>query len=89
MDHKLNELVDELKMAIGRSVSESEEIADVVEKIKEGGYDIAVVLNASITVKERGAGLLSLLGRARGAVDCKFNTRDVQFLKELHIKVNG
>jgi uncharacterized protein (UPF0335 family) len=86
VDHKLNQLLDELRKAIGESVSASEEIADVVAKIREGGYDILVVLNATITVKQQGAGLLRLLARTKGPIDCKFNSQDVKFLKELHIK---
>ncbi len=89
MDHKLNQLLDELRKAIGESVSASEEIADVVAKIREGGYDIVVILNATITVKQQGAGLLSLLARTKGPIDCKFNSQDVKFLNELHIKLNG
>jgi hypothetical protein len=89
VDRELNQLLDELRKAIGESVSASEEVADVVAKIREGGYDIVVVLNATITVKEQGPGLLSLLARTHGALDCKFNSQDVKFLKGLHIKVNG
>lgn len=89
MDHRLKQLIEELSTAIGDSVSASEEIAEVIAKIKDDGYEIAVVLNATIAVRERGAGLLSRLTRTNGSVDCKFNTEDVQFLKELHIRVNG
>jgi hypothetical protein len=84
----LKQLIDELKFAIGESVSASEGITDVVARIKEDGYDIVVVLNATIAVKERGAGLLSLLARTKGPAGCKFNSEDMHFLKELHIKVN-
>ncbi len=89
MDHRLKQLVEELSAAIGESVSESEEIAEVVAKIKNDGYDVAVVLNAAIAVKERGEGPLSRLTRTNDAISCKFNTDDIRFLKELHIKVNG
>jgi UDP-N-acetyl-D-mannosaminuronic acid transferase (WecB/TagA/CpsF family) len=42
----------------------SEEIADVVARIKQDGHDIVVVLNATIAVKaEQRAELLSLLNR--------------------------
>ncbi len=88
MDHKLNQLLDDLRKAMGESVSASEEVADVVAKIREDGYDIVVVLNATITVKEQAAGLLSLLTRTKGPIDFKFNNQDVKFLKGLHIRVN-
>lgn len=86
---RLNQLIDELKIAISESVSASEGVADVVGRIKEDGYDIVVFLNTTITVKEKGAGLLSLLTRTKGSVDCEFSTQDIQFFKELHIKVSG
>ncbi len=89
MDHKLNQLLDELRKAIGESVSASEGVADVIAKIRDSGYDIVVILNATITVKEHGAGLLSLLARTKGPIDFKFNSEDVKFLRELHIKVSG
>ncbi len=89
MDHRLKQLVEELSAAIGESVSESEEIAEVVAKIKNDGYDVAVILNATIAIKERGQGLLTRLTRADSTGSCKFNTDDIRFLKELHIRVNG
>ncbi len=89
MDHPLNQLLDELRTAISESVSASKEVAEVVQKIKEDGYDIVVVLSATITVKARGAGLSNSRARTSTPVRCNFNTQDVQFLKELHIKVNG
>jgi hypothetical protein len=88
MEHRLNQLLDELRTAICESVSASEEISGIVAKIKEDGYDIVVMLNATMTVKEQGAGLLGMLARTSHPVDCKFNTQDIRFLKELHIKVN-
>ncbi len=88
MDHRLKQLVEELSGAIGESISESKEIAEVVAKIKNDGYDIVVTLNAAIAVKERGAGLLSHLTDTNGTSSCKFNTDDIRFLKELHIKVS-
>ena len=45
---KLKHLMKELGEAINDSLSESEEIAEVISKIKAGGYDVFLVLEATI-----------------------------------------
>ncbi len=44
----------ELGEAINESLSDSEQIAEVVSRIKEGGYDIFLVLEATIGVSKQG-----------------------------------
>ena len=44
----------ELGEAINESLSDSESIAEVVARIKEGGYDIFLVLEATIGVSKQG-----------------------------------
>ncbi len=44
----------ELGKALNESVSDSEQIADVVSRVKGGGYDIFMVLKASVAVKRQG-----------------------------------
>ena len=48
MNPKLKHLMKELGEAINDSLSESEEIAEVISKIKAGGYDVFLVLEATI-----------------------------------------
>ena len=40
MDPQLKQLMKELGEAINESLADSEQIAEVVARIKEGGYDI-------------------------------------------------
>jgi len=54
VDQQLKDLMKELGEAINESLSDSEQIAEVVSRIKEGGYDIFLVLEATIGVSKQG-----------------------------------
>jgi hypothetical protein len=51
---KLKQLLKELGEAINKSLNDSEPIAEVVARIKKGGYDIVLVLEATIGVSKTG-----------------------------------
>ena len=48
MDKRLNSMMKELGDAINNSLSDSDQIAEVISRIKAGGYDVFVVLEATI-----------------------------------------
>ena len=50
VDQQLKQMMKELGEAINESLADSEAIAEVVSRIKEGGYDIFLVLEATIGV---------------------------------------
>ena len=54
MDQQLKQLMKELGDAINESLADSDSIAEVVSRIKEGGYDIFLVLEATIGVSKPG-----------------------------------
>ena len=54
MDQQLKQLMKELGDAINQSLADSDSIAEVVSRIKEGGYDIFLVLEATIGVSKPG-----------------------------------
>jgi pentose-5-phosphate-3-epimerase len=54
VDPQLKQLMKELGDAINESLSDSEQISEVVSRIKEGGYDIFLVLEATIGVSKQG-----------------------------------
>ena len=58
VDQQLKDLMKELGEAINESLSDSEQIAEVVSRIKEGGYDIFLVLEATIGVSKQGEKIL-------------------------------
>jgi hypothetical protein len=79
--------------AINGSLSESEQIAQAIAKIKEQGYDIFLVLEATIGFNrktEEAAPTQQELVRAHtrnGEPELTINANDVRFLKSLRISV--
>lgn len=94
MNPQLKKLMKELSEAINGSLSESEQIAQVIGKIKEEGFDIFLVLEATIGFNRRDEqGVPSsaeLVGTRRKSAEPEFtiNSNDVRFLKSLRISVD-
>ncbi len=53
MDDRLKELMQELGNAINESLSESDRIAAAIGEIKHAGYDVFLVLEATIGFNKR------------------------------------
>ena len=95
MNQRLKQLMKELGEAINESLAESEQIAEVIGKIKAGGYDVFLVLEATIgfnKTDEQPAGKPTLVGKNAGAAhagdpEFKVNAQDVKFLKSLRISL--
>lgn len=91
MDPQLKQLMKELGDAINESLSDSEQISEVVSRIKEGGYDIFLVLEATIGVSKQGeknADKTSLVSTMSSNPDLKVSDQDLKFLKSLRIKID-
>lgn len=94
MDTRLKRLIRELGEAINSSLSESDQMARVIAKIKEEGYDIFLVLEATIGFnrQEDEARVASPepVSLRRKAADPEFSmtAHDVRFLKSLRISVD-
>ncbi len=91
MDQQLKQLMKELGEAINESLADSDSIAEVVSRIKEGGYDIFLVLEATIGVSKQGekAGdKTSLVTTLTSNPTFKVNDQDLKFLKSLRIKID-
>jgi hypothetical protein len=82
----------ELGDAINESLSESDQIAEVISKIKADGYDVFLVLEATIGFNkhdEEDAGEKPALVNAhRGDPEFRVSPQDVKFLKSLRISVD-
>jgi hypothetical protein len=84
---RLRELIQQLGEAIHESVIESEQIAGVVQDIRKHGFDVLLMLEATIGLNEVEAkeGSEDESGSEEGA----FTQNDLNFLKSLRISVEG
>jgi hypothetical protein len=85
--------VKELGEAINESLADSDQISEVIGKIKAGGYDVFLVLEATIGFNKRErtyeGGKAALVGPHGGAVpELKVSAQDLKFLKSLSISVD-
>ena len=92
MDAQLQKLMKQLGDAINESLSDSEQIARVISKIKADGYDVFLVLEATIGFNKQENEenqRPSLVKTATNAPELKISPQDVKFLKSLRISVEG
>ncbi|MDW8131604.1 MAG: hypothetical protein RMI94_13720 [Bryobacterales bacterium] len=98
MDEKLKALMQELGNAINESLSESEQIAAAIAEIRRAGYDVFLILEATIGFNRREAepepGRAPTSGsegrRAREtepAPRIKWTSQDQKFLRALKIAI--
>jgi hypothetical protein len=80
----------ELGEAINSSLSDSDEIAEVISRIKAGGYDVFLVLEATIGLNQRGEDVVEKrpIKTPRSSGDMQMTSQDVKFLKSLRISVD-
>ena len=93
MTSRLRELIQQLGEAIHESVIESEQIAGVVQDIRQHGFDVLLMLEATIGLNELNSkepdGALSADEEGEGADRTSFTSNDLSFLKSLRISVEG
>ena len=90
MNQQVKDLIQKLGEAIHESVSESEAIADVVREIREQGFDVLLMLEATIGLNEAdeqestdtGSGQTE---EGQEIVEGSFTRNDLSFLKSLRI----
>lgn len=90
MDKRLKSMMKELGDAINSSISDSDQIADVISRIKAGGYDVFVVLEATIGFNQHdddGENEMALMDTQRSSSEVEMTPQDVKFLKSLRISV--
>jgi hypothetical protein len=90
VDNRLKGLMQELGEAINSSLSESDEIAEVISRIKAGGYDVFLVLEATIGVNQRGEDVVEKrpIRTPRSSGDFSITSQDLKFLKLMRISVD-
>lgn len=93
MNPRLKQMMKELGEAINESLSESEQIAEAIARIKAGGYDVFLVLEATIGFNKRDEQPVAASGgaasRHRGEPEFQVSAQDMKFLKSLRISLDG
>ena len=86
MNQNLRKLVQQLGEAIHESVSESEQIAGVVQDIRQQGFDVLLMLEATIGLNEVVEQPESMVIEGNPT---DFTAQDVNFLRSLRIAIEG
>jgi hypothetical protein len=91
---RLRELIQQLGEAIHESVVESDQIAGVVQDIRKHGFDVLLMLEATIglnevSAKEAEDGVPAGASGSEDGADGPFTQTDLHFLKSLRISVEG
>ncbi len=91
MDDPLKELMQKLGNTINQSLSESESMAKVIAEIRQSGYDVYLVLQATIGLNKRkseGSGTkLDSRTPSGPPSELSFTAQDEAFLRALKITV--
>jgi uncharacterized protein (UPF0335 family) len=92
LNPRLRSLIQQLGEAIHESVSESEQISEVVQDIRKQGFDVLLMLEATIGLNEVELQPSSEVKAPEIEVDADsqtFSKQDVHFLRSLRISVEG
>ena len=91
MTSRLRELIQQLGEAIHESVIESEQIAGVVQDIRKHGFDVLLMLEATIGLNEVSGKEVdpSQKDEATDGEVGSFTQNDLHFLRSLRISIEG
>jgi len=96
LNQKMRKLVQKLGEAIHESVSESEQIAGVVQDIRKQGFDVMLMLEATIGLNELAEQQPGSIEQATNVAEGEeqdgqrtFTAQDLHFLRSLRIAVEG
>lgn len=92
MDKRLKSMMKELGDAINSSLSDSDQIAEVISRIKAGGYDVFVVLEATIGFNQHDEAEAETettsVNSSSSSSNVEMTAQDVKFLKLLRISLD-
>ena len=92
LDENLKELMKDLGAAINDTLSNSEKISEAIAKIRGAGYDVFLVLEATIGFNRRQEDAaaeteeVGELGQSQARLD--ITSQDLKFLKSLKISID-
>jgi hypothetical protein len=91
MDDNLKQLMKELGAAINDALSDSEDISEAIQNVRNAGYDVFLVLEATIGFNKRSKGEGGeepmANGLKSGEMKLKVTAQDLKFLRSLKISI--
>ena len=90
LDDNLKQLMKQLGNAINESLSESESVSGALADLRESGYDVILILEATIGFHKRGevaATISKMPGLPSG--ELILSDQDASFLKSLKIRLDA
>ncbi len=90
LDDNLKHLIKELGAAINDALSESDGISGAIQNVRDAGYDVFLVLEATIGFNKRSKteGEESVNERSAD-MKLKVTAQDLKFLRSLKISIEG
>jgi hypothetical protein len=91
LDDNLKKLMKDLGSAINSALSESTDINEAIQNVRDSGYDVYLVLEATIGFNRRPAESQSEEAASPAAgsdIQLQVNAQDMKFLKSLKIRVD-
>jgi hypothetical protein len=91
LDDNLKQLMKELGAAINDALSDSEDISEAIQNVRNAGYDVFLVLEATIGFNKRSKNdqgdEVTAGGLKSGEMKLKVTAQDLKFLRSLKISV--
>ena len=91
LDDNLKQLMKELGAAINDALSDSEDISEAIQNVRNAGYDVFLVLEATIGFNKRSKTDKNeearMGGLSSGEMKLKVTAQDLKFLRSLKISV--
>jgi hypothetical protein len=90
LDDNLKQLMKQLGNAINESLSESESVSGALSDLRESGYDVILILDATIGFHKRGE-VAAKISRvpALSSGELVLSDQDASFLKSLKIRLDA
>src|ERR1700751_1081351 len=91
LDDNLKQLMKELGSAINDALSDSEEISEAIQNVRDAGYDVFLVLEATIGFNKRSKteGAEETANARLADMKLKVTAQDLKFLRSLKISIDG
>ncbi len=83
LDEELKQHRKALESAINEALTVSPEISVAIQKIRDNGFDVFLIIEATIGFNRRGSGEPKQV--ASGTVEMELTTQDEKFLRSLKI----